>query len=130
MRFAGTWRRYSNRAMDQLTMAATYQALDRRSLRWAYQANVMKTFEHVSSPVVRTNTRIRICPSTGHYRPASPMRRRIWNASDQAALEVDPAKIEVTASSAEKGRTECGSNLSSRAPGPASRRGTPLSEST
>src|SRR5258706_545335 len=58
MRFAGTWSRYSNSAIAQLTSAATYQALPRRSLRCAYQANVMKTFEQVSSPAVTSITRI------------------------------------------------------------------------
>ena len=59
MRLAGTWSRYSNSAIPQLTSAATYHARDRRSLRWAYQAKVMNTFEHVSRPAVVNITRNR-----------------------------------------------------------------------
>src|ERR1035437_3655684 len=58
IRFAGTWKRYSNSAMDQLTSAATYHAFPRRSLKWAYHANVMNTFEQVSRPVVNNRTRM------------------------------------------------------------------------
>src|SRR5687767_1235581 len=51
MRLAGTCSRYSNSAMPQLTSAATYQAFPLRFLRWAYHANVMKTFEATSSRI-------------------------------------------------------------------------------
>src|SRR5690242_13005357 len=52
MRLAGTCSRYSKSAIPQLTSAATYHGLARRFLRCAYQANVMNTFEHVSSTIV------------------------------------------------------------------------------
>src|SRR5262245_400416 len=51
MRLAGTCSKYSNNATPQLTSAATYQGLALSSLRWAYQANVMKTFEAISSKI-------------------------------------------------------------------------------
>src|SRR3954449_2739164 len=57
MRLAGTCSRYSNRAIPQLTRAATYQARDRRSFRCAYHAKVMNTFEHVSKLAVVNITR-------------------------------------------------------------------------
>src|SRR5690242_14392764 len=53
MRLAGTWSRYSNRAMPQLRMAATYQGRSARFCRWAYQAKVMNTFEHTRRSAVR-----------------------------------------------------------------------------
>ena len=57
MRLAGTWSRYSNSAMPQLTNAATNQG---RSgfLRCAYQANVMNTFESTSRTAVFSTTDI------------------------------------------------------------------------
>src|SRR5204862_1107497 len=59
MRFAGTWSRYSNSAIPQLTRAATYHGRSLRFLRWAYQANVMKTLERASRLTVRKTTGIR-----------------------------------------------------------------------
>jgi hypothetical protein len=38
MRFAGTWSRYSNSAIPQLTSAATHQGRFARVRRWPYQA--------------------------------------------------------------------------------------------
>src|SRR5262245_39357193 len=58
MRLAGTCSRYSKSAMPQLTIAAMYHARVLRFLRCAYQANVMKTFEQISSPTVVPMTRI------------------------------------------------------------------------
>jgi hypothetical protein len=48
----------SKRAMPQLTRAATYHGLAARSRRWAYHANVMNTFEQMSSSAAcrRTGT--------------------------------------------------------------------------
>jgi hypothetical protein len=54
MRLAGTWRRYSNSAMPQLAMAARYQGRSNWFRRWAYQAKVMKMFERINRPAVRT----------------------------------------------------------------------------
>src|SRR5215204_5943007 len=54
MRFAGTCSRYSNSAIPQLTMAATYHGRALRFRRCAYHANVMKTFEQMRRTVVRT----------------------------------------------------------------------------
>jgi hypothetical protein len=42
MRLAGTWSMYSKKAIPQLIRAATIQGLWLSSLRWAYQAKVMK----------------------------------------------------------------------------------------
>ena len=52
MRLAGTCSRYSNSAMPQLTSAATIQGFWFRCLRCAYHANVMNTFDSVSSTTV------------------------------------------------------------------------------
>src|SRR5260370_31764195 len=54
MRFAGTWKQYSKKAMPQLT-AMTFHSASLRYLRWPYQAKVMKIFEMVSSRMVRTS---------------------------------------------------------------------------
>src|SRR5512136_1740032 len=48
IRFAGTCRRYSKRAMPQETRAATHQARARRWARWPYQATVMNRLEATS----------------------------------------------------------------------------------
>src|SRR5260221_4945117 len=53
MRFAGTWKQYSKKAMPQLARM-TFQSASLRYLRWPYHANVMKMFEMVSSKIVRT----------------------------------------------------------------------------
>src|SRR5438105_3323895 len=51
MRFAGTWKQYSTKAISQLTtMAAT--SGDRRYLRWPYQAMVIKILEQIRSRTV------------------------------------------------------------------------------
>src|SRR4029077_876599 len=55
MRFAGTWKQYSKKAMPQLARM-TFHSASLRYLRWPYQANVMKMFEMVSSKIVRTIT--------------------------------------------------------------------------
>src|SRR4051812_43779518 len=52
MRFAGTCTRYSNSAMPQLASAAITHGFDAMFLRWAYHANVMKTFEITRSPAL------------------------------------------------------------------------------
>jgi len=52
MRLAGTMIRYSNSAMPQLAIAATYQGLPWKFFRWPYQANVMKRFDAASMPAV------------------------------------------------------------------------------
>src|SRR6266849_1763205 len=46
MRFAGTWKQYSKKAMPQLT-AMTFHSASLRYLRWPYQAKVLKC-ENVS----------------------------------------------------------------------------------
>ena len=56
MRLAGTCRRYSNRAIPQLTIAARYHGAVFMLRRWPYQANVMKTFEAIKSSVVFERT--------------------------------------------------------------------------
>src|SRR5689334_24499170 len=52
IRFAGTCSRYSNNATPQLTSAATNHGFELSSLRCAYQANVMKTFDRISRMTV------------------------------------------------------------------------------
>src|SRR5712671_6599679 len=51
MRFAGTWKQYSAKAMSQLiTMTLNNGAW--RYFRWPYQAKVMKMLERVRSRIV------------------------------------------------------------------------------
>ena len=52
IRLAGTWIRYSNKAIPQLINAATYQALVLRFLRCPYQAKVINTLDKISKTVV------------------------------------------------------------------------------
>src|SRR5436190_4253001 len=52
IRFAGTCRKYSNSAIPQLTIAATYHGLSARLRRCAYHANVMNTFAAMSRRTV------------------------------------------------------------------------------
>src|SRR3954451_12021337 len=58
MRLAGTCSRYSKSAIPQLANAATYHGRDDKLRRWAYQANVMKTFEAMRRQTVTTMVRI------------------------------------------------------------------------
>src|SRR3954453_5289505 len=58
MRLAGTCSRYSKSAIPQLANAATYHGRDDRLRRWAYQANVMKTFEAMRRQTVTRIVRI------------------------------------------------------------------------
>jgi hypothetical protein len=51
---------YSNSAIPQLTRAAIYHGLFSRFLRWAYQANVMKTLEQTRRPAVLKRTDLKI----------------------------------------------------------------------
>src|SRR4029077_4573437 len=53
MRFAGTWKQYSKKAMPQLARM-TFQSASLRYLRWPYQAKVIKIFETVSRTIVST----------------------------------------------------------------------------
>src|SRR4051794_38152044 len=81
MRLAGTCSRYSKSAMPQLANAATYHGRDDKLRRWAYQANVMKTFEAMRRETVTRIVRIdadgnaRVRRQRSHA--ASPHRRRI-----------------------------------------------------
>src|SRR5712664_5032565 len=52
MRFAGTWKQYSKKAIPQLTMIAFHRA-SLRNFRWPYHAKVMKMLETVSNRIVR-----------------------------------------------------------------------------
>src|ERR1700752_4293383 len=62
MRFAGTWSRYSNRAMPQLTIAAIYHLRSWRFFKCAYQAKVMNTFDPISNKVIFRATDIFLFP--------------------------------------------------------------------
>src|SRR5215472_14990184 len=50
MRFAGTWRMYSNSAIPQLTRIAMTSGRARMLPRCAYHAKVINTFEQIKSP--------------------------------------------------------------------------------
>src|SRR5688572_871491 len=56
MRFAGTWSRYSKKAMPQLATAAQYHGLAFQFFKCAYQAKVMKALEQISNTTVLTIT--------------------------------------------------------------------------
>jgi hypothetical protein len=51
MRFAGTIKQYSSRAMDQLTTMAIQRG-ELRYFRWPYQAKVINMFEIVNRAIV------------------------------------------------------------------------------
>src|SRR6267143_2432993 len=52
MRFAGTWKQYSKKAIPQLARI-TFQSASLRNFRWPYHAKVMKMLEMVSNRTVR-----------------------------------------------------------------------------
>src|SRR5260221_1295485 len=52
IRFAGTWKQYSKKAMPQL-MAITFQSATLRNFKWPYHANVIKILETVRRRIVR-----------------------------------------------------------------------------
>lgn len=52
IRLAGTWIRYSNKAIPQLINAATYQAFALRFFKCPYQAKVINTLDRISNAVV------------------------------------------------------------------------------
>src|SRR5574341_1458613 len=58
MRLAGTWIKYSNNAMLQLTIAAMYHLLFCRFLRCPYHAKVMKRLDKTSNEIVCAMTDI------------------------------------------------------------------------
>src|SRR6185503_10216984 len=84
MRFAGTCKRYSNKAIPQLAMAATYHLWSFKFLRCAYQANVIKTLEAVSRSTVRTMTGIGLRTSGGVLPKKSAATSSITSASEGA----------------------------------------------
>jgi len=51
IRFAGTWKQYSTKAMSQLTVIAIHNG-ELLYLRWPYHAIVMKMLETVSNIIV------------------------------------------------------------------------------
>src|SRR5674476_1006625 len=55
MRLAGTWSRYSNSAMPQLTSAATYQGELARFFRCPYHAKVMNRLDTASINAVTSS---------------------------------------------------------------------------
>src|SRR5271168_3915277 len=60
IRFAGTWKQYSKKAIPQLTRM-TFQSAEVRYFKWPYQANVMKMFEMVSRTMVLIILRFSLC---------------------------------------------------------------------
>src|SRR5690348_3923345 len=99
MRLAGTCSRYSKSAIPQLACAATYQGRPERFFRCAYQANVMKTFDPISSSVVGTTAGIplssRASESAVHLQ--GPQRRdgRLIPAMDDAVPATGPRGTDV-----------------------------------
>src|SRR5260370_15388400 len=93
MRFAGTWKQYSRKAISQLTTIAAIRG-DRRYFRWPYHAIVMKIFEQIRSRTVFIEVRN---PITGHDdHSASPgwqshvRWRRTSQVTSQAAGSTRP----------------------------------------
>src|SRR5690606_38338250 len=84
IRFAGTWRRYSKSAIDQLTKAAMYQARWLRFRRCAYHAKVMKTLDRTRSPTVFVTTDIR-CSARVEREIHAVSRKRYWTRSGSEA---------------------------------------------
>src|SRR3989338_9441800 len=72
---AGTWKRYSNNAIPQLTNAATYHWRPFRFLRWAYHANVMNTLDNASNSVVCKITCIHGPLSRSENPPIPPLSK-------------------------------------------------------
>src|ERR1700756_381149 len=52
IRFAGTWKQYSKKAIPQL-MTITFHSATLRNFKCPYHANVMKIFEMVRRRIVR-----------------------------------------------------------------------------
>jgi len=53
IRFAGTWSKYSNKAIPQLTNTATIQGLWEKFFKCPYQANVIKKLLQINMKAVR-----------------------------------------------------------------------------
>src|SRR6185437_10199530 len=99
MRLAGTCSRYSNKAIPQLASAATYQGRSERFFRCAYQANVMKTFDPISSSVVGTTAGIplssRASESTIHLQRPQRRHGRLIPAMYDAVPTARPCRADV-----------------------------------
>src|SRR5882762_5336029 len=52
MRFAGTWKQYSKKAIPQLART-TFQSASLRNFKWPYHAKVMKILDTMSNRIVR-----------------------------------------------------------------------------
>src|SRR6266704_2098623 len=78
MRFAGTWKQYSKKAMPQLAKI-TFHSASLRNFRCPYHATVMKTFEMVSRRIVR------ICSRCSSLRVPSTSRDLDENGLSQVA---------------------------------------------
>src|ERR1700719_520914 len=52
MRFAGTWKQYSKKAIPQLART-TFQSASPRNFKWPYHAKVMKILDTMSNRIVR-----------------------------------------------------------------------------
>src|SRR6476661_1500273 len=85
MRLAGTCSRYSKSAIPQLANAATYHGRDDRLCRWAYQANVMKTFEATRRQTVTTIVRIDADGNAGARTQSNAIRDRGHRREDSTA---------------------------------------------
>src|SRR5512132_895267 len=101
MRFAGTWRRYSKSAMPQLASAASHHGFDERLRKWAYQANVMKTFEAVNSSaeVTSVGAWIKRCAP-----PVDPRTQRAARALRRGRVCGCPARARAAAAGRTRAR--------------------------
>src|SRR5260370_32925150 len=90
MRFAGTWKQYSKKAMPQLARI-TFHNASLRYFRWPYQANVIKMFEMVSSKIVLTRPPAQRSVSSLTPRNGEPLQSGIIHTSKQIRRGDDPS---------------------------------------
>ena len=86
---------YSRSAISQLTRAAIHQGFDAKFFKWEYQANVIKTFESVNSPmkekvpVSLDGLNMEICRSLVRTRDCQTHREEWWVVSDSNTPPTD-----------------------------------------
>src|ERR1700685_4735790 len=85
MRFAGTWKQYSAKAMTQL-IRITLKSGAWRYFKWPYQAKVMKMLEIVRRMMVVMrpfSTNLSILHHRGHreHRGGQPLRHRVVDSA-------------------------------------------------
>src|SRR5713226_9457237 len=75
MRFAGTWKQYSKKAIPQLARM-TFQSASLRNFKWPYHAKVMKILDTMSNRIVRI----------GKGAPCTVLRYRLETRKDSPKL--------------------------------------------